>query len=57
MVEQLSITIFCRIDYFQYILNGLPILQIAKFEPFNELYKSYGFSSSQRFLNDEFQYS
>lgn len=57
MVEQSSITIFCKLDYFQYILDGLPIFQIAKFEPFNELYESYGFSSSQRLLNDEVQYS
>jgi len=57
MVEQSSITIFCKLDYFQYILNGLPIFQIENFEPFNELYESYGFSSSQRLLNEEVQYS
>lgn len=57
MVEQSSITIFCKLDYFQYILDGLPIFQIENFEPFNELYESYGFSSSQRLLNEEVQYS
>jgi hypothetical protein len=57
MVEQSTITIFCRFDYFQYTLDGLAIFQIAKIEPFNEFYESYGFSSSQRFLNNEVQYS